>query len=116
MDALPQEGPYDCTACGACCIVAGKVEVRAGETIPTELLDTSSENPFMARYMGGRCKALTGVIGECVGCTIYSARPSVCASFQPGSEGCKASREVASHAMRSTWRRRGYGKDWQETV
>ena len=111
-NALPVEGPYDCTACGACCVEAGKVEIRAGDKIPARF----EADGYVAKHMGGRCKALEGVIGACVGCTIYSARPAVCASFLPGSEACKDSRQRSSYAMRSEFRRRGYGENWQETV
>lgn len=111
-DPLPPEGPYDCTACGACCVEAGKVEIKPEDDLPAWL----QSNGYVAKHMGGRCKALTGVIGDCVGCAIYEIRPAVCASFLPGSEGCKDSRSRSSYAMRSTWRRRGYGENWQETV
>jgi uncharacterized protein len=116
MSVLPPEGPYDCKSCGACCIEAGKVQIKP--TDPKNPYSVQSDDMFvMDRYMGGRCKALEGVIGSCVSCNIYTERPQVCREFEPGSSGCRYSREVASRKITKTdWRPRGYGENWQETV
>ena len=110
-DALPPEGPYDCQACGACCVVAGKVSVTPEDSTPKRMVTGG----FLKRHLGGRCQALEGTIGACVGCTIYRKRPSVCVSFAAGSEGCRYAREVASYAIKSGGRR-GFGDNWRETV
>lgn len=125
--ALPPDGPYDCQACGACCVEAGTVPVYPEEVqVPQDLLapykqradfPTPSGTQQIAKHLGGRCKALTGEIGACVGCSIYANRPRVCASFAAGSDGCKDARLRASRKIANPEPRyRGYGADWQETV
>ena len=118
MTTLSEDGPFDCQSCGACCVEAGRVEVRPDEEIPRRLLDQrpGHETRIMARHMGGRCKALQGVIGCQVGCGIYANRPSVCQRFQAGSEGCRAARQTARYKMDHPGRPRGYGVDWLETI
>lgn len=117
MDILPKEGPYDCLKCGACCIEAGRVTVSPQDPTPKYLTQKHNlESRCMAKYMGGRCKALKGVIGESVSCSIYDRRPAVCRQFKPGSEGCLDSRERAAAKMLSSFKPRGYGVDWIETV
>lgn len=39
-----------------------------------------------------RCTALTGTVGEQVGCSIYALRPSPCRAFTEGSEACHRAR------------------------
>lgn len=125
--ALPPEGPYDCQACGACCIEAGTVPVYADETqVPEDRLSaypTHLRHPVppgtrqVAKHLGGRCRALEGEIGACTRCTIYAARPRVCAAFAPGTDACKDSRLRASRKMADlAMKPRGYGPDWQTTV
>jgi len=64
----------------------------------------------MAKHIGGRCVALGGEIGTSVRCGIYSRRPRVCQTFQPGSEGCLAARErMAWKLSRMDWKPHGYG-------
>ncbi len=68
--ALPPEGPYDCQACGACCVEAGVVAVYETDTgVPDDLRVPFLRQPGiavppsaqkMATHVGGRCKALTG--------------------------------------------------------
>jgi Fe-S-cluster containining protein len=120
----------DCKACGACCVEAGPVTVRpeTDVTVPARLTRSvrrcmgyaSWEADFgvrqMATHLGGRCKALKGQVMKDCHCGIYERRPAVCRAFEPGSEGCLASRERAQHKAASEIRYRGYGADWQETV
>lgn len=124
---LPPDGPYDCQACGACCIEAGTVPVYPEEDqVPAEHLGAytrrldADKPPGMrqiTKHLGGRCKALTGEIGACVGCSIYANRPKVCATFPAGSNGCKDARLRASQKMlKPEAGYRGYGAEWQTTV
>lgn len=124
---LPPKGPYDCQACGACCIEAGTVPIYPDETqVPTEFIAAytrprESEMPSgmrqITKHLGRRCTALTGEIGACVSCSIYENRPRVCATFPSGSEGCKNARLRASQKMLNPEAGyRGYGPDWQATV
>ena len=124
---LEPEGPYDCQACGACCVEAGTVPIYPDETGVPETFagpmrrKLDPEHPpgmrQIAKHMGGRCKALAGEIGACVSCTIYDHRPRVCAAFVAGSEGCKDARLRASQKMlRPEAGYRGYGRDWEATV
>jgi len=120
MEALPEEGPYDCQVCGACCVEAGSVILvpARGDSVPSDLVSRHKTGQLeVAKHMGGRCKALEGVIGACVSCSIYENRPRVCKQFEPGSPGCKEARSRASHKIsQMEWRPRGYGVDWQDTV
>jgi Fe-S-cluster containining protein len=40
-----------------------------------------------------RCAALTGKLGEKVGCGIYEWRPSPCREFEEGSDACARARQ-----------------------
>jgi hypothetical protein len=40
-----------------------------------------------------RCAALTGRVGEAVGCGIYEWRPSPCREFSEGSDACERARQ-----------------------
>lgn len=94
--------------------------IKTVDCIPEELTAIDKKHGVvLARHLGGRCKQLEGVIGECVGCRIYETRPSVCREFAPGSDGCLRAREVMRRKMepeRMEWKPRGYGTDWQDTV
>jgi Fe-S-cluster containining protein len=46
-----------------------------------------------------RCAALTGKIGDTVGCGIYEWRPSPCREFEEGSDACDRAR--AKHGLPS---------------
>jgi len=48
---------------------------------------TRTDYPLM-KTIDSRCVALTGVIGESVGCSIYANRPDACRKFAPGSALC----------------------------
>ncbi|PZR93494.1 MAG: hypothetical protein DI537_10260 [Stutzerimonas stutzeri] len=118
----------DCSTCGACCAEAGFVSVRSGEPTPHTLtrstrgLGLSAEtlaslgSRCMKRHMGGRCVALTGVIGKSVSCSIYSDRPAVCRQFEAGSPGCLSAREAMRYKMASGGGWRGYGDNWKATI
>jgi uncharacterized protein len=87
-----------CTTCGACCACfrvdfsACEVEERGGD-VPSGLV--VEVNTSIARMRGSdhqppRCAALSGKLGEKIGCGIYEWRPSPCREF--GSEACNLAR------------------------
>jgi Fe-S-cluster containining protein len=120
---------FDCQSCGACCVEAGSVPVYSGENVP-RYLTRSVRNCFgfaaweaedgirqMAKYPGGRCKALKGTVGASCACGIYARRPEVCRDFEPGSDACIEARRAAERKMKQMeLRPRGYGANWEETV
>ena len=105
--AFSMDGPYDCQACGACCVAAGPVAVQPHDTqVPRRRTRSvrrmvgfaSFEADLGVRCMkadDGRCGALVGQPGSRVACGIYDRRPSVCAEFQPGSGYCLEARASA---------------------
>ncbi len=117
MDILSKEGPYNCLACGACCVEAGRVTVSPEDKTPRSLTEKyNGESTCMSKYMGGRYKTLEGVIGLNVSYSVYSKRPKVCREYQPGSEGCLDSRERANVKLQSSFKPRGYGLNWIDTI
>jgi Fe-S-cluster containining protein len=82
-----------CERCGACC-AAYRVDFHPAELaktvqstgVPEEMAIVLT--PKLMRMKGTdeaspRCVALTGEIGQRVGCTIYADRPSPCHEFNP---------------------------------
>jgi Fe-S-cluster containining protein len=66
-----------------------------GGTVPDGLAVDVTRS--MARMRGTdhappRCAALTGKLGEKVGCGIYEWRPSPCHEFEEGSDACHRAR------------------------
>jgi Fe-S-cluster containining protein len=43
-------------------------------------------------HQAPRCAALTGKLGEKIGCGIYEWRPSPCREFEEGSDACATAR------------------------
>ena len=89
-----------CTSCGACC-ACYRVEFAvyqmdfAGGTVPGDMAEEVNGNTWRMNGTGTvpiRCTALTGTIGEQVGCSIYSLRPAPCHELVEGSEGCQRAR------------------------
>ena len=89
-----------CMACGACC-ACFRVDFAVyelddmGGTVPSGL--AVEVNGSTARMRGTdhvpiRCAALTGTVGEQVGCGIYEWRPSPCREFEEGSDACHRAR------------------------
>ncbi len=95
-----------CITCGACC-ASFRVSFYWGECsngfgrVPAEL--TEEVTQFRRAMIGTtgknlKCVALTGEIGNCVSCSIYEVRSSVCREFafswQDGvqNERCDSSR------------------------
>jgi Fe-S-cluster containining protein len=89
-----------CTTCGACC-ACFRVDFSVhelddqGGRVPFELAVDVTAN--IARMRGTdhqppRCAALSGKLGEKIGCGIYEWRPSPCREFEEGSEACATAR------------------------
>jgi hypothetical protein len=95
---------YDCVTCGACCYnpddnreleYVDYVEIDPHERIMKRphlvrrlvVLD-SKLRPHMRLSHLHRCAALTGRLGEKVGCSIYLDRPQMCRDFDAGSKDC----------------------------
>lgn len=90
-----------CLSCGACCssfrvtFYWAESSAHPDGHVPVAL--TNSVGP-VTRCMQGtdvpapRCVALAGTVGECVSCTIYAQRPSVCHEVQPGDTFCHKAR------------------------
>ena len=97
--------PNPCVACGACC-AAYRVDfsvhelMSEGGTVPDGL--AHALNGSLARMRGTdhsppRCAALSGRIGERVGCGIYEWRPGPCHELEEGSDACHRAR--ARHGL-----------------
>lgn len=89
-----------CTSCGACC-ACFRVDFSVfelqdqGGSVPMGL--AVEVNDSIARMRGTdhqppRCAALSGKLGEKIGCGIYEWRPSPCREFSEGSEACNQAR------------------------
>jgi Fe-S-cluster containining protein len=94
-----------CTTCGACC-ACFRVDFSVfeldsqGGSVPDGLADAITDHTARMRgtdYAPPRCAALSGRLGEKVGCGIYEWRPSPCREFAEGSEACARAR--ARHGM-----------------
>jgi Fe-S-cluster containining protein len=85
-----------CTACGACCasyrVDFSVYELESqGGSVPDGLTAEVTSSTCRLRgtdHTPPRCAALTGKIGERVGCGIYEWRPNPCRELEPGSDGC----------------------------
>ncbi len=95
----------ECQRCGACC-AAYRVQFsvyeidNAGGTVPATM--TEPVNGSTCRMCGTgevpiRCVALTGTVGQSVGCTIYGQRPAPCHELTEGSYACDKAR--ARHGL-----------------
>jgi uncharacterized protein len=89
-----------CTHCGACC-ASYRVDFSVtqlqsmGGSVPNGL--TVEVSGATCRMRGTdhtpiRCAALTGKVGEKVGCGIYEWRPNPCHELEAGFEGCQRAR------------------------
>jgi uncharacterized protein len=97
---------FDCQRCGACCAVFrvsfywAEADDAPGGTVPVALTEPLGPHH---RCMQGtaskpvRCVALTGELGQQVGCGIYPLRSSTCKSVMPGDEQCLKAR--AHHGL-----------------
>lgn len=102
MPQSPSPDIYDCQACGACCAYSEDWPRFSLET--DEELDAIPEAMVAAdlsgmKFENGRCVALKGELGKCVGCTIYAVRPIVCRDCMPGDPECLMAREAIGLAI-----------------
>lgn len=94
-----------CQSCGACCayfrVDFSIYELNSeGGTVPDSLADVVKGNTCRMRgtdHVPMRCVALTGKVGERVGCGIYEWRPSPCREFEEGTDACNRAR--ARHGL-----------------
>ena len=84
-----------CQACGACCAYSADwprfgLETEAEiEAIPRDYVDDARGT---MRCNGDRCAALTGEVGVATACGVYTVRPQVCRSCEPGDDSCVLAR------------------------
>ncbi len=80
-----------CTTCGACCansrvvFDSSELDSQPGGFVPTGLSGVYTQRLRIMEGTDGappRCVALSGDIGQHVGCDIYSCRPSPCRDFE----------------------------------
>ena len=94
-----------CQSCGACC-ASFRVDFSIheldseGGSVPSGL--AVEVNDSLCRMRGTdhsppRCAALSGKLGEKIGCGIYEWRPSPCREFEEGSDACNRAR--ARHGL-----------------
>jgi len=94
-----------CTSCGACC-ASFRVDFSVfeheehGGPVPAGLATPITDHTCRMRgtdHVPIRCAALTGQVGQQVGCGIYEWRPNPCREFSEGSDACKRAR--ARHGL-----------------
>ena len=71
-----------------------------GGSVPMGLADAITDTLWRMRgtdHLPVRCAALSGRLGESVGCGIYEWRPSPCREFEAGSDACQRAR--ARHSL-----------------
>lgn len=95
----------ECTRCGACC-ASFRVDFSVyemedqGGTVPDGLALPLTDSLCRLRgtdHSPPRCAALSGTIGQKVGCGIYEWRPSPCHELEAGSDACARAR--ARHGL-----------------
>ena len=88
---------FDCQQCGACCAYFrvsfywAEGDDAPGGTVPAHLTQAKP----------ARCVALTGEIGQRVGCSIYAQRSSTCQELMPGDDKCLKARAHHHQAISS---------------
>lgn len=89
-----------CQTCGACCanfrvdFSIYELDTEGGQ-VPAGLTVEVNGNTCRMRgtdHVPIRCAALTGKVGQHVGCGIYEWRPSPCREFSEGSDACQRAR------------------------
>jgi uncharacterized protein len=95
----------ECQRCGACC-ASFRVDFSVyelddmGGPVPGGLVVAVTDHTCRMRgtdHSPARCAALTGAIGQRIGCGIYEWRPSPCREFEEGSDACHRAR--ARHGL-----------------
>lgn len=95
----------ECQHCGACCatyrVQFSVYELDSvGGSVPEMLTETVNGITCRMRGTGEvpiRCVALTGVVGQSVGCSIYPHRAAPCRDLVEGSDACERAR--AQHGL-----------------
>lgn len=67
----------------------------AGGPVPAHMAHEVNGNTWRMEGTGLvpiRCAALTGTVGQRVGCSIYAQRPSPCHALEEGSNDCQRAR------------------------
>ena len=94
-----------CQSCGACC-ASFRVDFSIheldteGGSVPSGLAVEVNGSTCRMRgtdHSPPRCAALSGKLGERIGCGIYEWRPSPCREFEEGSDACNRAR--ARHGL-----------------
>lgn len=79
-----------CLSCGACCahfrisFYCGELDSAPGGWVPSEMASKLTDTIACMRGTesgGQRCSALTGEVGQRIGCSIYAQRPSPCREY-----------------------------------
>ncbi|MBX9712089.1 MAG: YkgJ family cysteine cluster protein [Xanthobacteraceae bacterium] len=84
-----------CQGCGACCSHSSEwprfttEDDAALDLIPEKFVNAALSG---MRCDGMRCSALNGRIGVSTSCGIYTVRPEVCRTCQPGDAECNIAR------------------------
>lgn len=89
---------FDCQTCGACCAYSAewpRFSLESDEELAAIPETMVAADLSGMKFEGGRCVALKGELGKCVGCTIYPIRPIVCRDCMPGDPECLMAREAA---------------------
>ncbi len=92
---LPGSAP-SCQSCGACCAFSRDwprftTEDECDlERIPRVFAD---HHAGRMQCDGDRCSALLGEVGVSTACAVYSVRPEVCRTCEPGDDACRMARE-----------------------
>ncbi|RAI38345.1 zinc/iron-chelating domain-containing protein [Rhodoplanes roseus] len=91
---------WSCQACGACCATSAewpRFSLESDEVlalIPAAFVDDPNGR---MRCEGDRCSALLGEVGKATACAVYTVRPEVCRTCQPGDPECRMAR--ARHGL-----------------
>jgi hypothetical protein len=84
-----------CLACGACCAFSADWPRFSTESeAELALIPATFAGLSGMRCVGARCSALDGVVGEATRCGIYTVRPEVCRTCEPGDESCATARRA----------------------
>jgi uncharacterized protein len=95
----------DCETCGLCCSMFPSVQLTSKDVVSPAntweitINDIDDDEIVVDRLLRrdgetGSCTSLSGTVGENVGCQIYESRPSVCRTFEAGSDRCHALRRL----------------------
>ena len=87
---MPDSSDNPCLNCGSCCshfrvsFYHGEMDLNIGGFVPSNMVSKVNEHfvCMSGTENGGRCVAMTGKIGQNIGCSIYKNRPSTCREFE----------------------------------